>query len=66
MHKDIAIEHFGNQAAIAKALGISQTAVSKWPDIIPELRAYQIQSLTAGRLFAEPSHYDRPDTVEAE
>ncbi len=33
----------GSQANIARALKITEAAVSKWPDPIPKLREYQIK-----------------------
>lgn len=45
-----AIAHFGSQELLAKALGVSQPAISKWGEQIPALRAYQIQVLTSGAL----------------
>ena len=42
MKKAAAIDHFGSQAKLAAAIGVSQAAISKWPVDVPELRAYQI------------------------
>lgn len=53
MKKADAIQYFGSQAALGKAVGVSQAAISKWPDDVPKLRAYQIESLTNGELKAE-------------
>lgn len=50
MKKVTAIKHFGSAAKLAKALGISKSAVSHWEEEIPELRAYQLESLTNGGL----------------
>lgn len=44
------VEHFGTKAGLAKALGITPQAVTLWGDRVPELRQYQIQSLTRGAL----------------
>jgi DNA-binding transcriptional regulator YdaS (Cro superfamily) len=52
MKKAAAIGHFGSQAKLAAAIGVSQAAISKWPDDVPELRAYQIELLTGGELKA--------------
>lgn len=54
MDKKIVIEHFGSITATAKALGISHVAVSKWDEIIPKGRAYQIEVMTGGQLKADP------------
>ncbi|NUW71396.1 Cro/Cl family transcriptional regulator [Vibrio mediterranei] len=53
MNKKLVIDHFGSQQAVANALGISQVAVHKWKDNIPELRAYQIEKITEGALKVE-------------
>ncbi len=50
MKKSDVIKHFGSKSAVARALGITPQAVSLWSERVPELRAYQIESLTGGRL----------------
>lgn len=57
--------HFGTQLAIAEALGISVQAVSQWGEIIPEGRAYKLESLTGGVLKVDPSLYRRPPSTAA-
>lgn len=47
------IEHFGSQAAIARALGIKPPSVAEWGDTVPPLRQLQIEKLTAGKLIAD-------------
>jgi len=47
-----AITHFGNKAKLAKALNISKSAITQWPDDVPALRAFQIERLTNGKLKA--------------
>ncbi len=39
MYKKDVIDHFGTQRAVAKALGISDAAVSQWKEVIPEKEA---------------------------
>ena len=48
-----AILHFGSKSQLAKNLGVSKGAISQWPDDVPELRAYQIERLTKGKLKAD-------------
>ncbi|WP_434939171.1 Cro/CI family transcriptional regulator [Shewanella sp. HL-SH8] len=48
-----AISHFGSKSQLAKVLGVSKGAISQWPDDVPELRAYQIERLTKGKLKAD-------------
>ncbi|WP_425318497.1 Cro/CI family transcriptional regulator [Pseudomonas nitroreducens] len=45
-----AVTHFGSKKKLALALGISPSAVTMWGDSIPELRQYQIERLTKGKL----------------
>ncbi|WP_342040573.1 Cro/CI family transcriptional regulator [Aeromonas caviae] len=54
MQKHDVLEHFGSitAIAIARAIGISHAAVSKWDETIPQGRAYQIEVLTGGKLKA--------------
>lgn len=52
MKKADAVLHFGSQSKLAKALGLTKSAVSQWDEHVPALRAYQIQSLTNGNLVA--------------
>lgn len=52
------IEHFGSQAAAARAIGVSLQVVSAWnaKNRIPLGRQYEIQVLTCGKLRADPAH----------
>lgn len=45
--------YFGSKNKMAKALGITLPAVSKWKKSIPVSRAYQIQVLTKGKFKAK-------------
>ncbi len=49
-----AISYFGNKCSLARALKLSKSAISQWPENVPELRAYQIERLTNGVLTAVP------------
>lgn len=44
---------YGTKKAIADALGIHKSAVTKWGNQVPLLRQFQLQQATAGRLVAE-------------
>lgn len=57
MHKQNVIDHFGTQRAVAKALGISDAAVSQWKEIIPEKDAYRLEIVTAGALKYDEAAY---------
>lgn len=59
MTKQEAIEFFGSQVSLAKAVGINQSSVAEWGSYPPELRQLQIQRLSGGRLRAEPEVIDK-------
>lgn len=50
-----AIEHFGNQIELAKAVGVTQPTVSGWKTAgkIPEPRQFHIEVVTRGKLRAD-------------
>ena len=48
------IDHYGSVKAAAVALGISDQAIYQWGEMVPPVRAYQIEVLTAGLLRAQP------------
>jgi len=50
-----AISYFNSAAALAKALKISEAAISQWGQNVPQGRAYQIEVLTGGKLKADQS-----------
>lgn len=45
-----AAEFFGSKKKLAEALGISPSAVTMWGDEVPELRQYQIERITKGKV----------------
>ncbi|MBS0289775.1 MAG: helix-turn-helix domain-containing protein [Proteobacteria bacterium] len=49
--------YFGGKANLARALGVTLTAVSKWKDYFPKGRAYQIEVLTEGKFKADQLTY---------
>jgi DNA-binding transcriptional regulator YdaS (Cro superfamily) len=63
MKKQIAVDHFKGKSKLAKALGISPASVSQWPDDVPELRAYQIERLTNGKLKADVPRIEQVNLV---
>ena len=46
------IEHFETQENTAKALGVTQQSIAAWVKCgkVPELRKYQIEKVTKGKL----------------
>jgi transcriptional repressor of cell division inhibition gene dicB len=59
MTPEQAIKHFKSAANVARALGISRAAVTKWGDLIPEGSAYKLESLSGGALRVDPSLYTK-------
>lgn len=45
-----AADFFGSKKKLAEALGISPSAVTMWGDDVPDLRQYQIERLTRGKV----------------
>lgn len=45
-----AADFFGSKKKLATALGISPSAVTMWGEDVPELRQYQIERLTKGKV----------------
>lgn len=52
MKTEDAAKWFGGKRKMADALGISPSAVTQWGDTVPEVRQYQIQVLSKGKLKA--------------
>lgn len=57
MLKQTAIDHFGSASKLADALGVTDSAVSLWKEIIPEGSAYKLQVITGGALRVDQSAY---------
>lgn len=54
MKKFDVIASIGSVTAVAKLLGISHQAVSKWPETVPMLQQYRLRELKP-RAFPRPS-----------
>lgn len=65
MFKEKVVKHYGSQRAISAALGISDSAVSQWGEVIPERVALKLSSITGGVLAYEPSFYKKSTTPTA-
>jgi DNA-binding transcriptional regulator YdaS (Cro superfamily) len=62
MLKAHVLAHFGgSQVAVARALGVSKSAVSQWPKIVPLKSALRLQSLTKGVLRVDMKVYELPE-----
>lgn len=58
MYKTVVLEFFKNNgAAVARAVGVTRSAVSQWRDIVPEAMAYRLQAATRGKLKVDPALY---------
>jgi len=55
MSPDALIAHFGGVNATARALGVEPPSVSEWKTqgVVPELRQYQAEIATGGKLRAD-------------
>jgi DNA-binding transcriptional regulator YdaS (Cro superfamily) len=55
MTPDQALQHFGSQTKLARALGLAQSTVAEWfaNGVIPEARQYQVQLASCGALLAD-------------
>jgi len=60
--KDV-LAYFGTQARVGEVLNISQAAVSKWPDLVPEKQALKLSHITNGRLVYDPSLYRERENI---
>jgi DNA-binding transcriptional regulator YdaS (Cro superfamily) len=66
MKVETALDFYKTQQLLATALGISQAAVSKWGDIMPEKQALKIERITNGELKYDPELYAAPDKTGQE
>lgn len=53
------IEHFGSQAAVARALNIKPPSVAEWGETVPPLRQLQIEKITGGKFKAAPNVFEK-------
>jgi len=64
MLKETALQFFGGSAAeVARAINRTPSAVTEWPEIVPEGMAYKLQVVTGGRLQVDPSCYRKKESV---
>ncbi|MDO4641691.1 MAG: Cro/CI family transcriptional regulator [Neisseria sp.] len=59
MRKVDVLKYYGTRTAIAKALRISPSAITQWPDIIPEKQAYKLERITKGGLTVDINLYKK-------
>ncbi|MDY7026644.1 MAG: Cro/CI family transcriptional regulator [Pseudomonadota bacterium] len=65
MRKKDVIQHFNGVSNTAQAVGIGQSAVSQWSDIIPMARALQLERQTNGVLKFDDSLYKKTGATHA-
>lgn len=61
MRKNDVIAHFGSQIKVARALGITKSAVNQWPEIVPLKSALRAQAASKGVLPVDMSLYQLPE-----
>ncbi len=54
------IQHFGSQAAVARALGITASAVNQWRETVPLATAARLEKITGGKLVLDVDQYVKP------
>lgn len=54
------ISHFGSGVAVARALGITRSAVSQWQKRVPLEQALKVESVTDGALVVNMADYGLP------
>jgi len=57
MLKSSAIQYFGSQSKLAKAIGISQGAIAQWGDKVPATWAAVLDKITDGELEFDNEFY---------
>ncbi|HAU4892016.1 TPA: hypothetical protein F3L08_12885 [Aeromonas hydrophila] len=65
MKKYQAIEFFGGSNAMARAIGVTKSTVSEWPEVIPAKYATRIHFASGGRLDFGLEDY-RPEQTETQ
>ncbi len=61
-----AVEFFGDERRLARILGITATAIRAWGDEVPDLRQYQLQVISKGKLRAREGLQAKHGWVEHE
>jgi transcriptional repressor of cell division inhibition gene dicB len=55
-----AIKYFGDEKALAAALGIKAPSIYGWGETVPKLRQLQLEKITDGKLKADEGILDVP------
>ena len=60
------LKHFGSQADIARAFGVTQPSVAEWKERgVPPLRQVQGERLTNNKLRADPNVFSKQTEARA-
>ncbi|EMM0437638.1 MULTISPECIES: Cro/CI family transcriptional regulator [Citrobacter] len=57
MYKSSVVDFFGSQRNASIALGVSDQAVSQWPELIPKGAALELEKITNGALKCDLGLY---------
>lgn len=57
MDKSSVVDFYGSQREVAKAICISEQAVSQWSELIPKGAALELEKITKGALKCDLSVY---------
>jgi hypothetical protein len=60
MKVETALKFYKTQQLLATELGISQAAVSRWGDVMPEKQALKLDRITSGELKYDQALYTGP------
>jgi hypothetical protein len=61
MFKAAVLAHFHDSpVAVARALGITRSAVHQWPELVPLKSALRLQAITNGVLSVDMAVYELP------
>ncbi len=61
MRKAEVLSHFDDSpVTVARALGITRSAVNQWPELVPLKSALKLQALTNGSLTVDMADYELP------
>jgi len=66
MLKADVLAHFDHSpVAVARALGITRSAVNQWPDVVPLKSALKLEAVTGGSLRVDMEMYPLPGNSAA-
>lgn len=57
MKKASALTYFGSASKLARAIGVTRSAVQQWGDLVPPLSAAKLERASNGALKFDPDDY---------